>query len=93
MKVKLLRDTRVTIKAGEIVEVSPSVAKFLIGLKSAEIAEEEKPKKKLRTMREKAEHIRKYCIFRSFRQLREETGLTTAEIRRIYDRLHEVHGI
>ncbi len=46
MKVKLLRDTRVTIKAGEIVEVSPSVAKFLIGLKSAEIAEEEKPKKK-----------------------------------------------
>lgn len=55
--------------------------------------QKEKPKKKLRTMREKAEHIRKYCIFRSFRQLREETGLTTAEIRRIYDRLHEVHGI
>lgn len=54
---------------------------------------EGKPKPKLKTMREKAEHIRQYCIFHSFRQLREETGLTTAEIRNIYDRLHEVYGI
>lgn len=35
MKVKLLRDSRITHKAGEIVEVSPVEAGFLISVCSA----------------------------------------------------------
>ena len=35
MKVKLLRDSRVMHKAGEIVEVSPAEAGFLISVQSA----------------------------------------------------------
>lgn len=36
MKVKLLRDQRIRHKAGEIVEVSPAEAGFLISTNSAE---------------------------------------------------------
>lgn len=40
MRVKLLRDSRVTLKAGEIVEVSPATAEFLFSVGSAEIIAE-----------------------------------------------------
>ncbi len=43
MRIKLLRDSRVTVKAGEAVEVSPEEACFLIGVGSA--VKEEEPKK------------------------------------------------
>ena len=36
MNVKLLRDARITAKSGEIVEVSPEQAEFLISVGSAE---------------------------------------------------------
>ena len=35
MKVKLLRDSRITHKAGEIVEVSPTECHFLVSVGSA----------------------------------------------------------
>lgn len=44
MKVRLLRDARVTVKAGEVVEVSPAQAEFLLTVGSAEKVAE-KPKK------------------------------------------------
>ncbi len=40
MKVKLLRDARITHKAGEIVEVSPSEYISLISLGSAAVVDE-----------------------------------------------------
>lgn len=43
MRIKLLRDSRVTVKAGEAVEVSPVEACFLIGVGSA--VKEEDPQK------------------------------------------------
>jgi hypothetical protein len=46
MQVKLLRDARIPHKAGEIVEVSPELAEYLISLESAEAVEAEPPKKK-----------------------------------------------
>lgn len=50
MKVKLLRDSRIMRKAGEIVEVSPEEAYFLLSVRSAEpvveTVAEEGPKKK-----------------------------------------------
>jgi len=47
MKVRLLRDARIKHKAGEIVEVSPAEANYLLSVKSAEIAPvtKKKPKK------------------------------------------------
>lgn len=45
MKVKLLKDTRIRCKAGEIVEVSQVVADYLIATKSAELVSEEKKKR------------------------------------------------
>ena len=36
MKVRLIRPSRITVKAGEIVEVSPAEAAFLISTRSAE---------------------------------------------------------
>jgi hypothetical protein len=36
MKVRLLRQARITVKAGEIVEVSPAEAAFLLSIRSAE---------------------------------------------------------
>ena len=46
MWVKLLRDARIPHKAGEIIEVSPELAEYLISLESAEAVEAEPPKKK-----------------------------------------------
>lgn len=43
MKVRLLKDTRITMKEGSIVEVEPSVGAFLLSVGSAE---EVKPTKK-----------------------------------------------
>lgn len=45
MKVKLTKRMKIWHEAGEIVEVSPADAWFLISCKAA-VAEEEKPKKK-----------------------------------------------
>lgn len=45
MKIKLLRDARITHKAGEIVEVSPSECQFLVSVGSAvEVAVNPVPK-------------------------------------------------
>lgn len=44
MKVKLLRDSRITVKAGETIEVSSAVAAFLISIGSAVETAEEAPK-------------------------------------------------
>lgn len=41
MRVKLLRDTRITAKAGETVEVSSAVGSFLLSVGSAVVAAEE----------------------------------------------------
>lgn len=46
MQVRLLRDARVLHKAGEVVEVSPEFAEYLISLESAEAVEAEPPKGK-----------------------------------------------
>ena len=47
MKVLLLRDARIRHKAGEIVEVSPVEADFLINTNSAiRVTAQEKPKRK-----------------------------------------------
>lgn len=50
MKVKLLRDSKIMHKAGEIVEVSPAEHDFLLSVQSAvdvtEATPEEKPKVK-----------------------------------------------
>lgn len=35
MKVRLIRQARITVKAGEIVEVSPTEAAFLVSTRSA----------------------------------------------------------
>lgn len=44
MKLRLTRPARISHEAGEIVEVSPEVANFLIGVGSA-VKVEEEPKK------------------------------------------------
>lgn len=64
-------------------------------MQAQQLQEEPEPetKPRLKTMHEKAEHIRKHCISRSYKRLMEETGLSHMEIRRIYDRLHEVYGV
>ena len=49
--------------------------------------------KNLQTAHDKSEHIRKFAVTRTFRQLCAETGLSHMEVRRIYDRLHERYGI
>lgn len=46
MKVRLLRDAKIKHKAGEIVEVSPAEAGFLLSVGSAEKAPETKKKPK-----------------------------------------------
>ena len=56
MKVKLLQDSRREGKAGEIVEVSPDAARFLLSVGSAEIVrpeEKEAPEKAKKTTRKK----------------------------------------
>ena len=42
MKVRLLHQARITVKAGEIVEVSPAEAAFLVSTRSAEPVPAEK---------------------------------------------------
>lgn len=56
MKVRLLRPARITHNAGEIVEVSPDAARFLLSVGSAEIVrpeEKEAPEKAKKTTRKK----------------------------------------
>ena len=63
MRLKLLRDARITAKAGEIVEVSPAAARILLDAHMAEpapavgaaAAEPEKAEPKARTGRKKKE--------------------------------------
>lgn len=45
MKIRLLRPARITLNAGEIVEVSPDQAAFLLSVGSAEIVRPEPEKK------------------------------------------------
>lgn len=45
MKLRLLRDARITMKEGSIVEVDPSVGAFLLSIGSAEKVEPKKAKK------------------------------------------------
>ena len=52
MKVKLLRDSRILHKAGEIVEVSPAEADFLISVDSAAPVEEKTEKQPVRRAKE-----------------------------------------
>lgn len=47
----------------------------------------------LPTMHDKCEYIRKHCLTKSYRELAEDTGMSYAEIRRVYERLHERYGI
>lgn len=50
MKIKLLKRAKVWHEAGEIVEVSPAEADFLLAVKAAEeVAEETKPARKKTT--------------------------------------------
>lgn len=56
MKVKLLKDSRVFVKAGETVNFSPAVAKVLFSMKAAEEVKPEpkpEPKPKTTTTRKK----------------------------------------
>lgn len=47
MKVRLLKPARITVQAGEIIEVSPAEANFLMSVGSAEIVSaKETPEKK-----------------------------------------------
>lgn len=46
MKVRLTRDSRITMKKGSIVEVDPSVGAFLLSIGSAEKVEPKKTTKK-----------------------------------------------
>ena len=57
MRVKLLRDSRINHQAGEIVEVSPAAAGFLISVGSAEPVEPaaEKATKAVEAVAEKAD--------------------------------------
>ena len=49
MKIKLLRDSKITHRTGEIVEVSPAEAAFLISVQSAiEIREQPQPQRQTR---------------------------------------------
>lgn len=49
MKVKLLKAARIKHEAGDIVEVSPADARYLIMMKVAEKVAEEAPKRKKRS--------------------------------------------
>lgn len=45
MKIKLVKDAKVNLAAGTVVDVSPAVANFLMSVGSAVAAKEEPPKK------------------------------------------------
>lgn len=56
MKVKIVRQARITVKPGEIVEVSPAEAAFLIATRSAvevAVAAKETPAAPVKTTRSK----------------------------------------
>lgn len=53
MKVRLLRDARVTVKAGEVVEISPAEARFLLGVGSAVKVEEAQKEPAKKTAKKK----------------------------------------
>lgn len=54
----------------------------------------EPPKpQKVWTEREISLHIMRYCGTRTYQQLSNDLGLSVAEVRRRYDRLHEIHGV
>lgn len=55
MKVRLLRAARITVNAGEIVEVSPEQAAFLLSVGSAEpvVAKREVPETAKKTTRKR----------------------------------------
>jgi len=55
MKVKLLKDNRIDGKAGDIVEVDKARYRFLISMKLAEPAEEQKPEKPRKAAKPKEE--------------------------------------
>lgn len=59
MKLRLLRDSRITHKSGEIVEVSPAEAYFLLSVGSAEPVAENVPIPEAITDRAKRERPRK----------------------------------
>ena len=61
--------------------------------KTLEAKGAEFPLKSLVTQHDKSEYIKQHCVDRTYRQLCKETGMSMAEIRRVYDRLHEVYGI
>lgn len=54
MKIKLLKESRIRHKAGEIVEVSPAEANFLLGVGAAVMAENKAEEKKPKTVKKKA---------------------------------------
>ena len=49
MKVRLTKDARITVKAGETVEVSPAMAELLMRAYAAEPVPEKKPAAKKKT--------------------------------------------
>lgn len=59
MKVKLLKDARVTALKGEVVNTSPECAKFLVSSGQAEYAEEKAQKPREESIEEKAEPAKK----------------------------------
>lgn len=54
MKIKLLKESRIRHKAGEIVEVSPAEANFLLGVGAAVMAENKAEEEKPKTVKKKA---------------------------------------
>lgn len=42
---------------------------------------------------EMAEYIRRHCGTRTYSQISRELGISTAEVRRIYDHLHDAYGV
>ena len=54
MRVKLLRDSRIIHKAGEVVDVSPAEAAFLLSVDSAvEVRADDEPKPEAKQTRKK----------------------------------------
>ena len=59
MKIKLIRDSRITHKAGEIVEVSPAEAAFLLSVNSAvEVRADEEQSQQKTTRKKTAKETR-----------------------------------
>lgn len=58
MKLKLLRDSKITHKAGEVVEASPAEAAFLLSVNSAVEIREEPPQPVRETRKRGAKETR-----------------------------------